>query len=646
VRPVQRGPFLPFKPVTGAVLAGLLSLSLTDCGLFASRNGPGVEYYLPLTVQLRTASTVTNAQVTYQDACGQSRTWQLGGPLAETIKRKTGRVFEKVVTEAPGTTAIDGYQDVSVGLTQLDMAIPRKGTKKYPATLAIGLDFAYTAADGAILFSKKLKSIGHGEVGVAESSCEVVGLEKIAQEAIDNVTEGMAKQLGTSTRILEAAGKRRDRGIGPVAAVTAPSSPIAGSSASVAATPVPSPGAAPSPPAAASDESTTLMFRAIIRDENRNQLLHTGEMISVEIEVTNEGHGEASGVEILVAGTPELIEQIPGVLPVGDIPPGEVKRISLNGRIGTVKEAIQAELILSLRSLSPSTQLPSAKKFLVAMKPDTAPEATAMPVDVDELPKRAGKLKQPKAIGIAIGIGQFRESGLQRVKYAARDAEVVATYWQAILGIPPDRVRRLTDSHALKSDLAEILEEWLPRQVDSTTVVYIYVSGRGAVEGATGAVSLIPFDGTLSSSPRLYSLRRLYEALVRLPIQRAIVVLDLSLEQFRKQEDSVSLVPVWEQDAQGKEKVMWMVGNRAVQEAHPYDLGQHGLFTYELLKGLAGAADLDRDGTILAGELCTYTKGQVLKAARELFANEQEPICIPAPGQGAAVRLQPVAKLK
>jgi uncharacterized caspase-like protein len=89
---------------------------------------------------------------------------------------------------------------------------------------------------------------------------------------------------------------------------------------------------------------------------------------------------------------------------------------------------------------------------------------------------------------------------------------------------------------------------------------------------------------------------------------------------------------------------MWMVGNRAVQEAHSYDLGRHGLFTYQLLRGLGGAADLDKNGTILAGELCTYTKWQVLKVAHEQYANEQEPLCLPGPGQGALVRLQPVSR--
>jgi hypothetical protein len=65
-----------------------------------------------------------------------------------------------------------------------------------------------------------------------------------------------------------------------------------------------------------------------------------------------------------------------------------------------------------------------------------------------------------------------------------------------------------------------------------------------------------------------------------------------------------------------------------------------------LLKGLSGAADLDKNDTILAGELCTYTKGQVLKMAHEQYGNEQEPLCLPGPGQGALVRLQPIAQFK
>lgn len=626
---------------------GLLFLSLTGCGLFGSRDGVHIGYYLPLTVQLRQAPTVAAAQLTYQDACGQNQVLPFGPQLAEAITRKSGRVFEKIVPDnAPVPPSVDGYEDVSVGMTTLDLFIPRQVTRSHPATLAIGLDFGYIAADGTVLFSKKLQGLGSGDVDVNVSSCELKGLDKIVKEAIANVTDGMAEALGTSVKIRQAAGAGHTGA--SATGATPPPSPMA-QSAPVVPVPVPVPVPAPAAAGAAATEEqpSTLVFRAIIRDENRNQLLHEGENVDVEIEVKNEGPGAAAGVEILVSGTAALVEMIPSVLIVGDIPAGDVKRVSVNGKVGAVAEATQAELVLALRAKSPAVQLPSVKKYLMAVKPANAPEAIAVPVDVDEMPKpSSGKLKQPKAVGIAIGIGQFRENAMPRVKYAQQDADTVAKYWSAVGGIPAERIRRLFESRALKGDLVETFEEWLPRQADATTVVYVFIAGRGLVDPATGAVSVIPFDGTATSSARLYSLRRLQESLSKLPVQRSIVMVDLSLEHLPVQNGAGPAAPMWPQEEQGKERVMWMVGNRAVQEAHHFDLGHHGLFAYQLLKGLGGAADVDKDGTILAGELCVYARGQVAKMAHEQFGNEQDPLCVPGPGQGAMVRLQPVAKLR
>jgi hypothetical protein len=640
-------PSFLFRTASG-VVAGLCFVTLTSCSLFSSRDGATVGYYLPLTVQLQSDHSIAGAQLTYQDACGQAQSLPIGAPLQDTLKRKTGRVFDKVLTGETGSSSVpDGYVDTALGLAHVDLAIPRKANKSYPATVTLGLDFAYRAAGGTVLYSKKIQSIGRGEVDVTEASCEVKGLDTIAQQAMDYVTDGMAKQLGTSHNIIDAAQARKAGGPKAAAATVPPPSPISTGGASASAKPTVAPQSAAAVPVPVPvDEPATVIFRAIVRNENRNQVLHTGEAVAIEIEVKNEGPGTARAIELSVTATPPLIERIPSVVSVGALQPGEAKHLMLDGKVGTVKDAVQAELTLILRAGSPSVQLPSAKKFLVAMKPESATVAVALPVDVDQLPKRTSILKQPKAVGIVIGVGRFRESGIARVKYAARDAAVMATYLKSIGGIPSGRVRTLVDTHALKSDLAEVLEEWLPKQVDPTTVVYVSVTGRGVVEATTGAVSMMLFDSTATSSAGLYSLRRLQESLAQLPIQRAVVMLDLSLELAPGKEAADRIAPLWEQEGSGKEKIMWMVGNRAVQEAHSYDQGRHGLFTYQLLKGLGGAADLDKDGTILAGELCTYTKWQVLKVAHEQYGNEQEALCLPRPGQGASVRLQPVARFK
>jgi hypothetical protein len=278
------------------------------------------------------------------------------------------------------------------------------------------------------------------------------------------------------------------------------------------------------------------------------------------------------------------------------------------------------------------------------MKPQKVDAADPVP-DVDQLPKSVVALKQPKAVVIAVGVGRFRDEHVSSVKFAGRDAEVMAGYLRAIGGIPEDRVRVLVDAHALKQDLAQTFDEWLPARADAHTVVYVFFAGRALVDGVTGAVSLVPFDGTTAAVNRLYSVRRLQESLARLPIQRAILMFDVSLDPSPGADPAAIPAPNWEVGGSDrKDQMMWMVGNRSLQEAHAYEQGRHGLFTYQLLRGLQGVADVDRDGTVVAGELCTYARGQVARVAREQFGNEQDPLCLPPPGQGAMVRIHPLAK--
>lgn len=395
-----------------------------------------------------------------------------------------------------------------------------------------------------------------------------------------------------------------------------------------------------------SGEPSSVSFRAIVRGEDQNQTIRAGENIVVEIEVKNEGPGEVSGIEVLINGTPELVEKLPGALPIGSLKSGEVRHLSVQGKAGAIKNPIRAELTLTLRTSSSLAQMPSVKKFPVALKPEGGSDEATESVDVDMVPTGSGNLQQPHAVGIAIGIGRYRDNAMSRVKYAVQDAEVVAKYWSVLGGIPQERVRQLADGYALKSDLAEAFEDWLPKHVNPATVVYIYFSGRVVVEPGTGDVSLVPFDAAGTTGGRLYSLKRVQDILARLPIQRAIVMLDISIEHAQPSINSNQTVLFWDREHEGQDKIMWMVGNRAVQEAHMFEPARHGLFTFQLLQGLGGAADLDENGTVMAGELCTYTKGRVAMMAKEVFGNEQEPFCMPDTGQEALVRGQAMASFE
>ncbi len=612
---------------------------------------------IPLSPALRLSSSVTTAAVPYQNACGEPASSSIAEPLVEAVPKKLKRVFTGVTTYtgAGQTQASDGIIEVGLGLKHVNLAIPRRVKRNYTVTVTLGIDVAFLTEDGTLLFSKQLQSAGRGKVEVTEGSCDVKGLEPVILEAIDLVTEGMALHVAESVRVRDYAGRRKigisvasgaskqPRGVPPTAATVsgalsegASGEGTQGNGTTLTETQTADIEEEP--------QSSVFSFRAIMRDENRDQVLQQDESLTIEIEVKNNGVTEAKGVEVVVGGMPLMATHFPPVVPVGDLQPGEVKRVSITKRMTALREALRGELVLSLQSATPIASVPPPKRFTLLVKPEKTDTVAAVP-DVDHPPKTTEAFKQPKAIVIAIGVSRFRNEDMLSVKYAGRDAEVMADYLRAIGSVPDARVRVLLDTHALKQDLADTFDKWLPKRVDASTVVYVFFSGRVMVDGVTGEVSLVPFDGTTEALERLYSVRRLQESLARLPIHRAILMFDVSLDPSLGADPAATPPPRWEAGAEKrKDQMMWMVGNKSLQEAHAYEQGKHGLFTYHLLKGLQGLADIDRDGKVEAGELCLYARGQVAQVAREQFGNEQDPLCIPPPGQGAMIRIHPLAE--
>ncbi|MBH0202532.1 MAG: hypothetical protein HP496_09640 [Nitrospira sp.] len=569
----------------------------------------------------------------------------LGDALVSSVPKKLTGVFTGVEaqSQADEPIASDGVVEVGVGVRRIELAVQKQTPGTYPAAATVGMEMVFLARDGTLLFSKKLEGTGRGTVTVGEQSCQVEGLEAIVHGAIDSVTSGLAQQITQSVPIREYAA-RRETWV-PLASRPRPS--VEPSTAGGVTSPPTAVEAEKKPtqvPLSPTGEPAQLSFRAIIRDENRDQFLQPDESLTVEIEVKNEGRGEAKDVTVKAEGKAELAALVPSEVHLGMLQPGEIKRTSITQRVTASQEALHGELTLSLRTASPVTSVTPPKVFYFGIKPRGMDPALVQ--DVDNLPKALTAFHQPKAVIISIGIGTFREEQVPVVKYARHDAEVMAEYLRIIGGIPGERIRILLDRQALARDLEDTFEQWLRKRADRETVVYVFFSGRALVDGGTGAISLVPYDGALSEAKQLYPLTRLQEALYRLPIKRAILMFDVSMDPSPDTGLAGIPSPAWESpvsDAR-KDVEMWMVGNRSLQEALAYDEGKHGLFTYHLLRGLQGLADVDRDGTVIAGELCTYARGQAALVAREQFRNKQEALCLPATGRGGMVRIHPVAR--
>ena len=629
------------------VFCVVLALALTAVGCSLLKRGKESvnAQPIPLTPVIWFSPSVTTADVPYHDGCGEVRSLAVADVLMDSVPKKLRGVFTGIETQshADEPIASDGVVELGMGIRRIELAVPKQTPGTYPATATVGIEMVFLARDGTLLFSKKLEGSGRGTVVIGEQSCQVEGLAAIVQDAVDSATNGLAQEIAQSVQIREYAA-RRDTGV----PITAPPRPSMVAPRAAAIPPVPTAVEAVTEPSQMASTTTgqpaQLSFRAIIRDENRDQFLQPDESLTIEIEVKNEGIGEAKDVTVMAEGKAELATLFPSEVYLGILQPGETKRTSITQRVTASQDALYGELTLNLRTTSPVAFVPPPKVFNFEVKPRVIDPALVP--DVDNLPNSLAAFHQPKAIIISIGVGTFRDEHVPAVKYARHDAEVMAEYLRVIGGVPGERIRILLDRQALELDLEDTFERWLRKRVDRETVVYVFFAGRALVDGGTGAISLVPYDGTLSEAKPRYPLVRLQEVLYQLPIRRAILMFDVSMDPSPGVALADIPLPAWESSASEarKDVEMWMVGNRNLQEAHAYDEGKHGLFTYHLLRGLQGMADVDRDGTVIAGELCAYARRQTALVAREQFRNKQDALCLPATGRGGMVRIHPVAR--
>ena len=379
-----------------------LALSCAGCSFLKGGKEPVNSQPISLTPVIWFSPSVTTAEMPYLDGCGETRSVALADALVASVPKTLTEVFTGVTTQSQTdeTIASDGVIEVGVGLRRIELTVPKQAQGTYPATATIGIEMVFLARDGALLFSKKLEGTGRGTVTVGEPSCQVAGMEAIVQDAVDSATNSLAQQIMQSAQIREYAAQRATWA--PMAARPRPSAVTSTTEAvtslpaavETAAQPLPVASTAPAVPA-------QLRFRAIIRDENQDQFLQSDESFTIEIEVKNEGMGEAKDVTITAEGKAELAALFPSEVQIGSLQPGEIKRTSITQRVTASQEHLHGELTLNLRTTSPVVSAPPPKIFNFGVKPRVI-DAALIP-DVDNMPNSLAAFDQPKAVIISIG---------------------------------------------------------------------------------------------------------------------------------------------------------------------------------------------------------------------------------------------------
>ncbi len=296
-----------------------------------------------------------------------------------------------------------------------------------------------------------------------------------------------------------------------------------------------------------------------------------------------------------------------------------------------LRESLLDTVQQMMRGVAGSPQMGAyARKFMRPAGEKGQEQGARMVLTSDvDVPPASSITLQRNRYAVVIGVERYRQ-GLATVEFASHDARVMRDYLTKTLGFPEENVVMLVNEQAAKSDVEKYIERWLPNRVEADSTVLIYYSGHGAPNPITHESFLVPYDGDPTFLEITgYSLKRLYDQLGKLPAQNVVVMLDSCFsgtgERSVIAKGMRPAVINVENPLLAGEKIVVFTAGTGAQTSSTYHQKSHGLFTYFLLKGIQGAADVNQDNKIDLAELYAYLKPQVQGVARREFNNDQAP---------------------
>ncbi|TBR21026.1 hypothetical protein EPO15_11325 [bacterium] len=385
---------------------------------------------------------------------------------------------------------------------------------------------------------------------------------------------------------------------------------------------------------------------AKLKEAGGDSVIDAGEAFGLTVELNNAGLAAAKNVRLLLSGTPALTAALGAERALGDLPAGQATASEVKGVLAPTTPSQAGTLRVEAVS-DPGGVLLGAKTFRVALRGRLEEAAEVLSeLDVDEIPAATKGVGGPDDAALVVGISRYRDKDIPGVRYAARDAELVAKYLTRVAGVPAENVKVLTDETATKSDFEAYLTDWLPRRVNERSRVFVYFAGHGSPAATAGEAFLVPYEGQPDFPSKLLPLKSLMASLEKLPAREVVVALDSCFSGAAGRgilpSGARPLVSTVETPIPADRKLVVLSAASGSQVSSDYDKARHGLFTYALLRGLRGEADSDSSGAVTVGELYKYVREQVGKRASLELNRDQTPTLNPSEpvaGERLGIRL-------
>ncbi|MFO0818121.1 MAG: protein kinase [Pirellulales bacterium] len=214
---------------------------------------------------------------------------------------------------------------------------------------------------------------------------------------------------------------------------------------------------------------------------------------------------------------------------------------------------------------------------------------------------------QPSTFAFLVGVRSYGEGDHRfDLSYTESDVDELSRLLLK-LRVPRSNIHLLTQwSEADNPDLspsAENVRRRLKKLMSETIpgdTILIAVTGMGGESGLDGDYCYLPANAQLDQLDSMIPLGEFYDLLAQGRASQKVLLIDTC------QSTSIPDFQLTKRSPPADVAVLFACGPGEASLEH--DSIRHGVFSYQVLRGLEGAADLDRDGIVAIGELHAFTQ--------------------------------------
>ncbi len=243
-------------------------------------------------------------------------------------------------------------------------------------------------------------------------------------------------------------------------------------------------------------------------------------------------------------------------------------------------------------------------------------------------PENIKRAASRDAVAIIIGIQNYKR--VSKADFANNDAKEFYEYAIRGLGIKPENIKLLLDEDADEIEIVKAFQNWLPLQVTKNkTDVFVFYSGHGLPSEDGQSLYFLPYGVDKQFLSRTAVGQKDVVSALQASKPKSVTMFIDSCYSGLSRTGETLLASARPISLKSKD-IGYPPEFTVISASSPDQISssspelQHGIFSFYLMKGMEGDADINKDGKITAGEMQQYVSEKVQRQAMSMN-RKQEP---------------------